>query len=763
MGFGMINRRHLLKGVLGTTVGLNILKPSMSLASSGPFGTMPILKASDITKAALIDTKEIKVSPGLEMPFSIDGVSIFYINLTRPDGTRLAASLYMPDDIPADAKIPAIFVLTPYQKDGRRLEHTAIESNYLVQHGYAVLTVDIRGTGSSSGIATQEYSKEETEDGVQLIDWLSKQPWSNGNIGMFGKSYAGFNTIQVAMQNPPALKAIIPAYATDDLYTDDVHYMGGVPQIMEDMYGISVNARNVLPPTPLYDINSPEALERFDQEPWIMAWRRNQTRNDFWKQGSLNVNYGAIKAATLCVSGFMDGYQNYALRAPANISAPWKTFIGPYIHQWPWDASVGPNLPLKYHLWIRWFDYWLKGIDNGVMDEPNTTIFTTKSHHQSFRYTGDMPGEWSHFNGIPESAMVASQRFYLHPDESRAVKQVEATHDQVGQGGGLSSQRPLTPSALKRRYLPAGGVHVKTFAPTSRDGVFGLDQSPSDRIGLMFDTNPLSKPQRLFGFAKARLFVAASAPVATWVVRLCDVAPDGTSHYISKGVLNGTHRHGHGNPEALTPGEIYQLDINLNATAYELKAGHRLRLVVVNGDWPHIWPSPFPMLTTLYTGGEKASYIELPMGHEAAVHAEEKLTYHPDPVTVIDPHAGVTYEEGDWPDVGYKHSVDLVKGENIINFNTDGRWITKMPHGISREFLDVMETRTSDADPAKTSMELNGERRIQTPAGQLNAIASGSVSSDANNFYITVETSLKHNGKVVREKTWRETIKRHLV
>ncbi len=754
----MINRRSFIKSSLGVIASSPFAQPSLLMAQRHS-----LVKACDITNAALIDTPEIKVTAGLEMPFSIEGISIYYLNLVRPDGTKLAASLYLTETLPTDQKIPVVFDLTPYQKDGRRLDHTADHNSYLVHHGFAALTVDVRGTGSSSGVATQEYSKEEIEDGVQIIDWASKQPWCNGNVGMYGKSYAGFNSIQVAMKAPPALKAIIPAYATDDLYTDDVHYMGGVPQIMEEMYGISVNARNVLPPTPLYDIHSPEALERFDQEPWIMNWRRQQTRNDFWQEGSLNTNYSSIKAATLIVTGFMDGYQNYALRAPYHMTAPVKTFVGPYIHQWPWVATVGPKLDLRFHLLVRWFDYWLKGIDNGVMDEPDVTIFTTQSHERSFRYTGDIPGSWSYYNSVPDSAMVATQRYYFHPDESRAIKDVEARDDEVGTGGGLGKTKPLSASALKRRYIPAAGINTKTFAPTSRDGIFGLDQTPSDQLGLMFDGEPVSKPTRLFGYPKARLFVAATAPVATWIVRLCDVAPDGTSHYISKGVLNGTHRMGHENPTALTPGEIYQLDITLNANAYELKAGHKLRVVVVNGDWPHIWPSPYPMLTTLYTGGDNASYIELPTGHDAMVSEEQNLNFHQAPINAPKPNTGVTYKIGTWPDVSYQHSFDDHTKEDIIKFNTDGRYITKMPHGISREFLDIMETRVSKDTPANTSMSLVGDRRIQTPNGQLNAVAKGSVSSDANNFYVTVETSLQKKGRTVREKTWRETIKRNLV
>ena len=170
-----------------------------------------------------------------------------HVFISMRDGVRLAASLYVPD---GDGPWPAVLEALPYRKDDVTSSYRP-EYERLAAAGYVVCRVDLRGTGSSEGIAEDEYPAVERTDMMTVIDWLATQDWSTGNVGMYGTSYSGFNSIQLAMERPPALKAIIPIYATDDRYADDVHYMGGaVKQLDQVDYPSYMVALNALPPVP---------------------------------------------------------------------------------------------------------------------------------------------------------------------------------------------------------------------------------------------------------------------------------------------------------------------------------------------------------------------------------------------------------------------------------------------------------------------------------------------------------------------------------
>ncbi|MCB0150703.1 MAG: CocE/NonD family hydrolase, partial [Caldilineaceae bacterium] len=149
------------------------------------------------------------------------------------DGLELSANLFLPEPTTDGERFPAILEMIPYRKDDWRYATDLSRMSYLAQHGFACCRLDVRGTGSSPGIALDEYTPAETRDGYDAVEWLAAQPWCNGNVGMWGISYGGFTAIQVAMLQPPHLKAIFPVYATDDRYTDDVHYIGGCLVVSE--------------------------------------------------------------------------------------------------------------------------------------------------------------------------------------------------------------------------------------------------------------------------------------------------------------------------------------------------------------------------------------------------------------------------------------------------------------------------------------------------------------------------------------------------
>jgi putative CocE/NonD family hydrolase len=209
------------------------------------------------------------------------------VRIPMRDGLLLSANVFMPVARAANERFPAILEMLPYRKDDWRHCSDHQRMTYFAQRGYVGCRLDIRGTGSSPGIARDEYTPEETRDGYDAVGWLAAQNWCNGNIGMWGISYGGFTALQVAMLRPPALKAIIPMYATDDRYTDDVHYNGGCLTASDlAQYAISMVAMNAMPPRAEY-VGHDWAAQwkaRLEQTPpWLIEWLRQQTDGPYWR------------------------------------------------------------------------------------------------------------------------------------------------------------------------------------------------------------------------------------------------------------------------------------------------------------------------------------------------------------------------------------------------------------------------------------------------------------------------------------------------
>src|SRR4051812_23755939 len=210
-----------------------------------------------------------------------------HVRIPMTDGISLSATLFFPEA--GDGRWPVIMEALPYRKDDAIASYDAHYAD-LADHGYVSCRLDIRGTGSSGGIAADEYSADERRDLVEVIDWLATQAWSSGNVGMFGTSYGGFNSLQAALENPPALKAIVPIFASDDRYNDDVHYYGGALKHVDLVdYPTYMVAMNALPPVPrLWGEDWREEWQRRLErtEPWLLTWLPHPPRRDYLRHRS---------------------------------------------------------------------------------------------------------------------------------------------------------------------------------------------------------------------------------------------------------------------------------------------------------------------------------------------------------------------------------------------------------------------------------------------------------------------------------------------
>src|SRR5712692_3558038 len=237
------------------------------------------------------------------------------------DGTMLAARIWLPDDAEQNP-VPAILEYLPYRKRDGTYERDALTHPYLAGHGYAGVRVDIRGCGESSGLLFDEYAKQEQDDGVEVIAWLAAQPWCSGVVGMMGISWGGFNGLQIAARRPPALKAIVTICSTDDRYADDIHFMGGCLLNNNLGWASTMLAYMSRPPDPaLVGERWREMwLHRLENQPLLVdLWLRHQTRDAYWKHGSVCEDFAAIQCPVYAVGGWADGYSNAVSRLLAGL------------------------------------------------------------------------------------------------------------------------------------------------------------------------------------------------------------------------------------------------------------------------------------------------------------------------------------------------------------------------------------------------------------------------------------------------------------
>ena len=497
------------------------------------------------------------------------------------DGTILAARIWLPADA-EESPVPAILEYLPYRKRDGTYERDALTHPYLAGHGYAGVRVDIRGSGESTGLLFDEYTQQEQDDGLEVIAWLAAQSWCNGDIGMMGISWGGFNALQVAARRPPALKAIVTICSTDDRYADDVHRMGGALLTAGLGWGSFFFTAMCLPPDPILAGDRWRAmwLERLHNIPlFYETWLRHQRRDTYWKHGSVCEDYGAIQCPVYAVGGWTDGYTNAVPRLLKGLKVPRKGLIGPWAHAYPHFALPGPQIGFLQEM-LRWWDYWLKGIDTGVMDEPMLRAWMTDSV-QPATHHDILPGRWIAEAAWPPAGM-APRRLFLTD---------AGLHDAGAQLTPRAVCSPQTVGACSGHWTPFG-----------RGNDQAGDQRPDDARSLVFDTPPLDAPIEMLGAAVVTIDLASDRPVANLVVRLCDVHPSGESLRVSYGVLNLAHRHGHEAPTPLTPGQRYRVQVQLNDTGVVIPAGHRVRLALSTAYWPMIWPSPERAMLQIFAG-----------------------------------------------------------------------------------------------------------------------------------------------------------------
>lgn len=661
------------------------------------------------------------VIPNVEIPLS--------------DGVCLGATLYLPD-APNDGPFPAIVEYHPYRKDDNKIPRDWRTHSYLARKGYVGVRIDVRGTGASAGIAENEYTAQEQQDCLQALAWVAAQSWCTGVLGMYGSSYGGITALQAAMHAPLQLKAIVTLHALVDRYTDDVHYHGGCLPVNEAVaWAGRMVALNALPPLPeiVGDGWLPLWRERLEHTPqWPLEWLRHQTRDAYWQHGSLRGHWETIQCPVFAMGGWADSYHNFVLHLLQHLRVPRKGLIGPWLHDIPHVASPGPQIDHLREM-VRWWDYWLKGIETGIMEEPMLAIWVQGSRPPD-PYVESIPGHWRYETEWPV-ARTAPHVWYL--GEAGQFALAPPSHSQPDRWKG-----PLTV-----------GLAAPFWCTGLRPGGLPRDQRCDDAYALTFTSAPLTDPLEILGFPTVTLYVAASEPVAQVAVKLCDVAPDGSSLLVTRGVVNLTHRDSHEHPTALLPGAIYPVTVALSSISHVFAPGQRIRLSMAGADWPLVWPPPHRAVLSLYHDTARPSHVMLPV-IPPRTPALPAPTFGPPEV----PRAPARSEDSR---KAYHVQRDMMTGTTRLSVQTESR-----TH-LSERQLTIAERNEKDLavrdnEPLSCAAEMRRHLEWKRTGWHIVVDSRLRVSCTAGAFVVEINLRAQYNGTLVCERQWHEQIPRVL-
>jgi len=660
--------------------------------------------------------------------------------IPMPDGTRLAARIWLPEDAEA-GPVPAILEYLPYRKRDGTVERDHLTHPYFAGHGYAGVRVDMRGTGDSEGVCLGEYLQQEQDDALAVIAWLAEQPWCSGAVGMIGISWGGFNGLQVAARRPPALKAVITLCSTDDRYADDIHFMGGAVLTDKLAWGATAFAIANTPPDPaLVGAERWRTMwaERLENNGlWLLDWFRHQRRDAFYRHGSVCEDWSNITIPVYAVGGWADGYTNAVFRLLEHLKGPKKGLIGPWGHKYPHFARPGPRIGFLQEC-LRWWDQHLKGIDTGIMDEPALRAYV-QAPAAPAAFHAERPGEWVAETGWPGEG-VRAQAFGL------------ARHRLIAPGTpetGLPA-----PERLSIRSPETVGLAGGAWCGYGAEPDLPLDQRREAGGSLLFETEPLESALDILGFPVLDALVESDRPVATLVATLSAVAPDGAVSRVSFGILNLTHRESDSDPSPLQPGVPVRARVQLNACGQRFQKGERIRLALSTGYWPMIWPAPEPATLTFHTG---ESRLHLPV--RAAQSADATLAPFP-PADAATPLVQHMIEPGQ---SARRVTTDQTTGETVYERIADDGTVHHAHTGLDVTVRCHERFTIREGDPNSATGHCAWTKRYQRGDWVAHLETEVTVRAAREAFIISARLEARDADGVVASRRWDETIPRDLV
>ena len=554
------------------------------------------------------------------------GVSCRIEQAPMRDGVKLATEVYLP---PGEGPFPVILQRTPYNRrspsPGSNCD--AAIGRYFAERGYATLNQDTRGRYRSEG--EFDAMRQEARDGHDAVEWAAAQPWSNGKVGMVGGSYVGLTQWQAAVEQPPHLVAIAPHYSSSD-YLQGWTYQGGAFDLW---FAQSWTSQTLAPDTLQRRLEAagmpPEAVQRevaafvatgraklLDDWLWQMPlkdfaafrrdgniaayydeWLARPGYDDYWGDLDVETKYPRIRVPALVTGGWYDVFQEGTIRNFMGVRSEGgseaarngtQLVMRALCHACPADTTAGeidfgPDNAFDLDAaWARWFDYWLKGIDNGVPDDPTVRLFVM----------------------VPPDQGTAGGGFWITADEFPLPDAVEtrlylrsAGNANTAAGNGLLTADGPGGAADEYVYDPADpvptvGGNMCCANDLLPSGAFDQREVEQRDDVLVYTTQPLDEDLTVIGPVRVELWAASSAPDTDFTAKLVDVHPDGYVHNVSEGIIRARYRNSDHRESWLTPDAVHDYTIDLGYTATVFRRGHRIRLQISSSNFPHFDRNP---------------------------------------------------------------------------------------------------------------------------------------------------------------------------
>jgi uncharacterized protein len=506
-----------------------------------------------------------------------DPMPVFEVGIPVRDGVELAADVYLPAE--QDRPAPVIVQSTPYDKSNRAFfEH---ESSFYQRNGYAFVVHDVRGRGKSEG--QWEAVVNDGPDVHDVIEWVAAQPWSTGNVGTTGLSYMGWTQWAAAAERPAHLKAMVSTSAAGR-WQQEIPYTNGCFQLYFGWWVYLVR-RRITEFHGIGEIDWDEVLRRLPLnairdfiDPAGSTWENMVERNtldDFWRSFRFDGRYDQIDVPCLHVSGWYDledllgafhHYEHMIEESPAAdrqrlLVGPWSHVKSRFPHSSYADVELGPAAALDMdHEHLRWFDHWLKGIDNGVPDDPRVRLFEPGTN------------EWREATRWPLS--TREEGLYLRFDgEHGTLSPAGPAESEDGRSYRYDPNDPA-PTQLDVRLYPIEDVPLDQTAVEARPDV------------IVYTSEPLTEELAISGWPVLELHAATDGDDTDWHVKLTDVQPDGRSHKVTQGCLRASYRDSLTDPAAAEPGEVHRYTVELWPTHHAFLPGHRIRVSITSSDFP---------------------------------------------------------------------------------------------------------------------------------------------------------------------------------
>lgn len=653
--------------------------------------------------------------------------------IPMPDGTRLAAKLWLPD-LAATRRVPTIIEVLPYRKRDIYAPRDAMHHRYFAGYGYACMRIDIRGSGDSDGHQGVFAMQQEQDDTLEVLRWIADQSWSDGQVGMFGISWGGFQAIQTAYRQPKELKAIIPCSFAPDRYVYSQVFRGGSVLLRCIRWSTQMFGYKSRPPDPatVGERWREMWMERLENNvPQVISALQHQNYGPYWR--SRAIDFDKIKVPFYAVSGWADAsYVSAVGESLAKLDVPRKGLIGAWGHRFPHMAVPGPTLGFLQES-LRWFDRWMRGKDTGVERDPMLIAWMPQAVPAKSYYPNS-PGRWVAEAQWP-SPRIKPRRFVMNADGKLG--------DRAGKPGVIVAKTPQTLGLDCGELMP----WFQHGASPEMPG----DQRADDGKSICFETAPLTRAVEILGTTYATLELSVDRPTAFVCVRVCDVAPDGASTRVTYGVFNLTHVDSPEKPIKLVPGKRYKVRVPMSDAAYSFVKGHRIRVAVSTTYWPLIWPSPEPVTLTLHAG---KSSLDLPVRPPS--RADAKVKFKPAEAAAPFPRTVLA--------AGGRNRVirtDMGKGETVVEIDDQSGRSRYDEIDLVAEARSTERYRIVEDDPLSCSAEVTWQWFFERGDWRIRTEMRTKVECDRRNFIVTARLAAFEGDVQVFERDFEERIRRN--